>query len=234
VTAEGTQLAPVFDFDTDSCYPSPAVFNDGRVNPGLEEQASGVTSGCRDASQLENSNTYYRKAAITENGVVFAVHMYALYFMKDKLIDAAVDAAAHRHDWEFALVWTTDGVLTHVSYSRHGGVTTEPKSQVAFEGGHAKIVYHKDDGITHAFRLGGSNEQAENHLGRWITPDIVDWTTMHGSQASNETLQQALDAYDFGEANCGVNDNDFPWELAKEPPGGYPSGAKWKQAATTK
>lgn len=232
VTIEGKRLAVVFDFDTDSCYPSSAIYPNGAVNPGLEEQSSGLTAGCREPSQIGNSNTYYRKATIINNGVVYATHMYALYFMKDKSIATPVDAIGHRHDWEYALVWTTNGVMTHVSYSRHGGVTTEAKSSLALDdGGHVKIVYHKDGGFTHAFRLGLSGEQAENHMGRWVTPVIVDWKTMNGLQASNEKLRQTLNAYNFDEANCSVSDYIFPHEIAKSPPADYPSGSEWKAAA---
>jgi Necrosis inducing protein (NPP1) len=235
VSTEAKRFAVVFDFDTDSCYPSPAIFANGVVNPGLEEQTSGLTTNCRDISQLENSNTYYRKATVSRNGVEYSVHMYALYFMKDKWTAAAADAFGHRHDWEYALVWTTNGEVTHVSVSGHGGLSTVLKSEVAFDaasGGHAKIVYHKDGGLTHAFRFGGGDEQAENHLGKWITPAIVDWKSMSGVQASNERLRQALNAYNFDQANCAVNDYDFPHEVEKKPPPSYPPGSAWKAAAT--
>jgi hypothetical protein len=37
--------------------------------------------------------------------------MYALYFQKDQVV-AGADAFGHRHDWEYALAWTRNGVLT--------------------------------------------------------------------------------------------------------------------------
>ena len=65
------RLAVVFDFDTDSCYPSPAISQSGQVNGGMgvTQIDTSFVSGCRDTSQLNNSNTYHRLASITKNGV---------------------------------------------------------------------------------------------------------------------------------------------------------------------
>ena len=76
-------LAVVFDFDTDSCYPSPAVSRLGQQNGGLKTSGP-MTGQCREKVQLNNSNTYYRKKCISKEGVAYCVHMYALYFMKDQ------------------------------------------------------------------------------------------------------------------------------------------------------
>ncbi len=142
---DATKWAVVFDFDKDSCYPSPAISPDGTMNPGLDAQAwTSITDKCRRTEQLGNSNTYYRKASVPKGGTIYSVRMYALYFMKDKTVYGAVEAG-HRHDWEFALVWTIGDAMTHVSISHHGKVTTKPKDHVSFEGANAKVVYHKDN-----------------------------------------------------------------------------------------
>ena len=230
---EAKQLAVVFDFDTDSCYPSPAVSRTGELNDGLRPTGR-ITGECRGKEQLDNSNTYYRKASIRKGDVEYAVHMYALYFRKDQWAPVTPVPAGHRHDWEFALVWTTNGKLTHASYSAHGKVTTERAGRLHFDEGKrdiVKIVYHKDDVRTHAFRFAKENEEAENHLRRWITPTLVDWHAMKSDSVSNEELRKKFNEHDFGEANCSFNDNNFPNEIAKNPPEGYPSGEEWRREA---
>jgi hypothetical protein len=126
------ELAVVFDFDTDSCYPSPAVSRTGKQNGGLK--ASGpITGECREREQLTNSNTYYRKKCISKESVTYCVHMYALYFKKDQ--SGRYPPRGHRHDWEFALLWTRNGELTHASYSAHGKVETKPMAELHFDSG---------------------------------------------------------------------------------------------------
>jgi hypothetical protein len=231
--------AVVFDFDTDSCYPSPAIFPTGQFNPGLSVTGIDTTfvAGCRDVAQLEDSNTYHRVATIRKDGKLFAVRMYALYFMKDKdlPLHQAEGAGGHRHDWEFALVWLTNNVLTHASFSAHGHVTTKPAGELRFEPGvpeHVKVVYHKNSVSTHAMRFAGAGDaEAENALGQWVTPTIVDWRSMRSDVLDNAALRQKLNDRSFGEANCSVNDANFPLEISKSPPPGYPSAEEWKRAA---
>ena len=233
VPSEAERIAPVFDFDTDSCYPSAAISDKGVLNPGLDEDVSGLTSGCRQPDQLQTARTYYRKASLRRDGTDYAVHMYALYFMKDKTVDTPVDSG-HRHDWEFALVWTTNGVITHATASAHWWAETRPIAEVSVDPGapsHVKIVYHKDGGSTHAMRFAGAGERAENHLGRWVTPKIVDWHTMTIGKLSNGDLRALLNKDSFGSADCSVNDSNFAARISKGPPPGYPSSLSWKNAA---
>lgn len=239
VGEQAKKWAVVFDFDTDSCYPSPAVSPSGVANPGLSVTGidTSYVAGCRDSAQLENSNTYHRAAYIKKNGTVYVVHMYALYFMKDKdlPLHQLEGLGGHRHDWEYALVWTTNNVLTHASYSAHGRVTTEPVANLHFDFDapqKVKIVYHKNGGSTHSMRFAGQHEAPENDLRRWVTPTIVDWRSMRSDSASNEALRQLLNTHDFGEADCSVNDKNFPLEITKNLPDGYPPAEEWKQAAT--
>jgi Necrosis inducing protein (NPP1) len=230
--------AVVFDFDTDSCYPSPAVTSGGQVSQGLGVTGmdTSFVAGCRNSSQLSNSNTYHRAASISKNGKLYVVRMYALYFLKDKDLPLGQieGLGGHRHDWEFALVWATNGVMTHASFSSHGHVTTKKASELNFDAaypGSVKIVYHKDGGSTHAMRFAAANEAAENDLHRWVTPAIVDWRSMQAAGVSNKVLRALLNSHDFGHANCSVNDSNFPIEISKSPPGGYPGGEEWKVAA---
>jgi hypothetical protein len=235
---EAKKWAVVFDFDTDSCYPSPAISPSGQLNQGISVTGidTSFVEGCRSAAQLSNSNTYHRVASIRKNGKLYVVRMYALYFMKDKdmPLHQAEGGGGHRHDWEFALVWLTDNVLTHASYSAHGGVTTEPVGELHFDAEaprSVKVVYHKNSVSTHAMRFAGANEPAENDLRKWIVPSIVDWRAMRSQSLSNEALRQRLNAHSFGAANCSVNDANFPLEISKAPPTGYPSAEEWKTAA---
>lgn len=228
---EAKLFAVAFDFDTDSCYPSPAISTRGELNPGLP---SGVVyvRPCRERSQLTNSNTYHREVSIRRRGRTYTVHMYALYFMVDRNW-----AGGHRHDWEYALVWLTDGRLTHGSRSAHGGLKTLPVAELEFDPGRRntlKIVYHKNWGRTHAFRFAHSDERgdenAENHLRRWVTPTLVDWFEMKSDDVSNRQLRRKLNNHDFGSANCSVNNHNFPNNIAKNPPAGYPSPLEWREA----
>jgi hypothetical protein len=192
-------------------------------------------SACRAASQLQNSNTYHRAASIRKNGALFVVRMYALYFMKDR--DSAVgNIFGHRHDWEFALVWLTNGVLTHAAASAHTGVDLKSVNELHFDAAapnSVKVVYHKNSVTTHCMRFAGDNEQAENEAGKWITPTIVDWHSMSGSGVSNETLRTLLNTHSFGEADCSVNDTNFPFRICQQVPDGYPSADEWKVAANS-
>jgi len=226
------RLSVVFDFDTDSCYPSSAISTAGEVNGGMSvtQIDTSYTKGCREPAQLDNSNTYHRRAVISKNGTVYEVRMYALYFMKDKdlPLNQIEGLGGHRHDWEFALVWTTNGTLTHASFSAHGKVTTKAANDLYFDGWCpecTKIVYHKDGGSTHSMRFAGKDEPPENHLHRWMTPTVVDWHRLPA------LIRSTLNTYDFGHANCSVNDNNFPSEISKSPPTGYPGGDEWKAAA---
>lgn len=231
-TDKAQNLAVVFDYQ--GCYPSPAVSTVGSMNPGLHPSGP-IYGQCREPSQLDNANTYYRTVSIDRGGATYAVHMYALYFMKDQVLDMAPrwPIAGHRHDWEFALVWTKDGDITHASYSTHGQVVTRPIETLHVAEGkssNVKVVYYKDGLGTHAFRFAKVRE-AQNRGIRWHTPTIVDWSSMASELVSNADLRELFNNHPFGKANCSFNDHNFPKEIAKDPPEGYPAGGEWERAA---
>ncbi|MDX1452451.1 MAG: NPP1 family protein, partial [Oleiphilaceae bacterium] len=58
-------------------------------------------------------------------------------------------------------------------YSSHGDQTTKPASELPFENGHLKIVYHKDGILTHAFRFAKTNEYAENPYGAFVAFSLL-------------------------------------------------------------
>lgn len=108
-TAQSRRFADFFDFDPDSCYSSSAISPSAVVNDGLSVNVydPSYVEGCRDEGQLTNSNTYHRRAVIAQNDNTYAVHMYALYFMKDKdrkthQVEsvAGYSLGGQRHYWE--------------------------------------------------------------------------------------------------------------------------------------
>lgn len=231
VSSDAKKWAVVFDFDTDSCYPAPAVSPEGRMNGGLRDSGD-ITGECRQLNQFKNANTYCRFTTIKKGGAIYTVYMYALYFEKDQA--ASYIHFGHRHDWEYALVWTKDGKLTHASFSAHGDVTTMDKGELEFDVGKpdtVKVVYHKDGLATHSFRPAKRDEAPENDLGKWVTPALVEWDKMKSTKVSNELFRLKFNGHDFGAANCSFNDNNFRNELAKNPPQGYPNADEWKRVA---
>lgn len=202
---------PAFDYDTDGCYPTPAIGPDGTVAEGLDN--SGAPNGnCRDQSDLDNTNSYAR-AKCNQNG--WCAYLYDLYFEKDQVV-AGADAFGHRHDIEYIVVWVNQDRVQYVSTSAHGGYSKHPSSEVGFEGTHPKVVYHKDGGGTHAFRLAGMDEQPENHYGTWQYPALVSWDHFPSG------LRDKLTAADFGSASLAIKDGSFEENLENAKPDGVP------------
>ncbi len=216
---DAASIAPVFDFDGDGCLPSAGISRVGDRNGGLNPSGS-LTGKCRAKNFLELSNTVHRYACIDSGGLTFCGHFYALYFEKDQLFSGI--NSGHRHDWEYAAVWTTDGVVTHGSYSAHGDLTTEVASTLPFENGHLKIVYHKDGVATHALRFAKTNEVAENPYRAFVTPTIVSWYEMVGDGVGNQVMRDLLNAFDYGSANLPVTDGRFLSSLNEFKPAEYP------------
>ncbi|MDG9689911.1 NPP1 family protein [Streptomyces mutabilis] len=202
---------PAYDYDTDGCYPTPAIGADGTVNGGLNPTGA-LNGNCRDAADLDNTNGYAR--AKCDNG--WCAYMYGLYFEKDQALPGS-SLGGHRHDWEHVVVWVRDGAVEYVSTSNHGSFSVHARSAVRFDGTHPKIVYHKDGISTHCFRLAGAgDEPPENHKGGWQYPTLVGW---NGYPAG---VREKLSSYDFGSANFGLKDGSFASHLAAAKPAGIP------------
>lgn len=209
---------PVFDFDTDGCLPSAGVARDGRQNGGLKASGN-ITAGCRAGNFLDLSNTLHRHACLRSGVDTYCGHFYALYFLKDQ---ATVFGGGHRHDWEHAAVWTRNGVVTYAGYSAHGKLYNVEAAQLPLQYGHVKIVYHKDGVTTHALRMAGASETAENGYGQFVTPTIISWYELRGDGLSNEQMRNKLNAYDYGSATIPLRDNNFLTNLNTYRPAGYP------------
>ncbi|CAL9654305.1 NPP1 family protein [Streptomyces sp. NPDC090994] len=200
---------PAFDYDTDGCYPTPAISADGTVNGGLSPTGA-LNGNCRDASDLDNTNGYARAKCDGD----WCAYMYGLYFEKDQAL-AGSSIGGHRHDWEHVVVWVRSGTVEYVSTSNHGAFTVHARSAVRFEGTHAKVVYHKDGISTHCFRLGTANDEPpENHKGTWQYPPLVGWNGYPSG------VREKLSAYDFGSATFGLKDASFASHLASAKPSG--------------
>lgn len=219
-TVDALSIAPVFDFDTDSCLPSAGISRNGDMNGGLKPSGS-LTGSCRSSNFLDLSNTVHRHACATSSGNTYCGHFYALYFEKDQIVNNV--ESGHRHDWEYAAVWTTNGVVTHGSYSAHGDLTTAAASELGFQNGHLKIVYHKDGVATHAFRFSSASEVAENPYGTFVTPAITSWYEFSGDAWNNLVMRTLLNNYDYGSANLPVADSRFLGSLNTFKPAAYPA-----------
>ena len=153
------------DFDTDSCYNTPAIGIDGTLNPGLAQCEGASPDGCRDQSDLDNNNVYSRKAC--NNG--WCAYMYGYYFEKDKGFDNK--CTGHRNDWEHAVVWVKDNTIEYVFASAYSGYETRTCRDVLFyDDTHPMIVYHKLGANTHAMRFGSTHDDqnVENHYHTWF------------------------------------------------------------------
>ncbi|KAM5356948.1 hypothetical protein ACJ41O_003594 [Fusarium nematophilum] len=207
-TAEQERWSPALDYDTDSCYNTVAVSPSGQLNAGQDpgKDQGEILSNCRKEVRLTNTNVYARSKC--NNG--WCAHMYDYYFESD------FGTGGHRHDWEHIVVWVQNGELKFVSASAHGEwdirfTYQDPKPR--FEGGtHAKIVYHKDGGFTHAFRYAnGNDDPPENHWKSWrwgVGAGLINWDWIP------ENLRNALNDKDWGKAEMAVrNKNRDAWNF---------------------
>ncbi|MFO7191846.1 MAG: NPP1 family protein, partial [Thermocrispum agreste] len=182
--------------------------------PGLNN--SGALNGqCRDSWDLDNSNAYAR-AHCDSSG--WCAYLYDLYFEKDQAVPGW-DCCGHRHDIEHVVIWVFDDQARYVATSEHGKYAVHPASAVAWEGTHAKIVYHKDGLSTHCFRLARHDEEPENHSGRWHYPALVGWNGFP------DGIRDKLVAADFGAATLGIADATFRDNLVKAKPAEVPDSA---------
>ncbi|GAA2354274.1 NPP1 family protein [Saccharopolyspora halophila] len=210
-TAADAKWQPAFDYDGDGCYPTPAIGSDGTLAPGLD-LGGAVNGNCHDQSDLDNTNSYSRSKC--NNG--WCAYIYDLYFEKDQAV-AGSGLGGHRHDIEHVIVWVEGDQARYVSTSAHGDYSTYPSDEVQWEGTHPKIIYHKDGIGTHAFRLAGAGEQAENHYGQYQYPALISWDNW-----PDQGLRDKLTAADFGSASLSIKDSAFNGNLESGKPEGIP------------
>jgi hypothetical protein len=147
----------------------------------------------------------------------FLAYMYGYYFEKDQ----AAPAAGHKHDWEHIIVWVQDDQAKFVSVSQHSGYETKPASELQFEDSHAKVVYHKDGGSTHAFRFAksdGGDEPPENHDGAWQRGSLVGWDNYPSGIRDKLATAKFLDQAGKESATFKLRDDRFSDALAEAKP----------------
>lgn len=199
-TQDDLKWQPTMDFDTDSCYNVPAIGPDGTLSQGLDHNNTGAADGCRDQADLDNTNAYSR--ARCNNGR--CVYLYDYYFEKDVAVQHVADVGGHVHDWEHVAVWVKDGQAEYVATSAHGGYEVHKAGDVRWDGTHPKVVYQKDGGSTHNFRLAtAGDEPPENYYHNWRRPALVSYNGFPTG------IRDKLYAADFGDATMGTKDSTF-------------------------
>ncbi|WAO88915.1 Hypothetical protein NCS54_00628200 [Fusarium falciforme] len=202
--ANSLRFQPAVDFDKDSCYNTAAVDPWGNLNPGLPNKGK-PADGCRDLPRLDNANVYSRYRC--NNG--WCAYMYEYYFEVDR---TGAGSGGHVHDWENVVVFVQNGNrIARVAPSAHGnydGATNNP----VLDGDHPLVVYHKDGGSTHSFRIAKESERhaVENGYGWWQIADQVAWN----GYPSN-WIQDRLTNADFGKATLKLIDSRFGDALKK-------------------
>ena len=209
--AAETRWQPAYDYDTDGCYPTPAIGPTGTLNGGLKP--SGALNGnCRDQSDLDNTNGYSRYRC-DERVVRLRVRA---------VLREGPGGQRHRERAPARL-----GARRGVGRERHRPVRVDvgaraasssaPRARCAWDGTHPRIVYHKDGAGSHAFRLANaSDDPPENHYRSWRYPTLVGW---NGYPAG---IRAVLSAANFGSAVFDLSDARFAGMLRTAMPAGIP------------
>ncbi|KAM7201665.1 necrosis and ethylene-inducing protein-inducing protein [Rhypophila sp. PSN 637] len=208
------RFAPALDFDTDSCYNTPAIGPNGDLATGLDIFGVSPTAGCREEVMLERCNVYSRQRC--NNG--YCAIMYAYYFQKDW----ASPGAGHRHDWEHVVVWVrmSDQFVSHVAVSQHKGYEIKANHEISWTApvdGHPAVVYHKDGGSTHAFRFANGadfgNGGPENHWRQWIMGPLIGYFGWESAEQRDRMFTN-----DWGSASLAIKNEKFAENLGKALP----------------
>ncbi|MFJ2397251.1 NPP1 family protein [Streptomyces sp. NPDC087843] len=208
-TRDDLTWQPDLDYDTDSCYNVPAIGPDGTISQGLDHNNTTASADCRDQSDLDNTNAYSRQRC--NSG--WCVYLYDYYFEKDVAVQNVADAGGHVHDWEHIAVWVKDNQAQYVSTSAHGEYHFHPASEVRWDGTHPKVVYQKDGGSTHDFRLANSNDEPpENYYHDWRRSALISYNGFPSG------LRDKLYEHGFGHASMGTSDSAFADNLRKAVP----------------
>lgn len=209
-TANDLRYQPYLDFDTDGCYNVPAISASGQIVQGLPHSWVGLSTNCRDLSDLDNNNVYSRQRC-NSNG--WCIYLYDYYFEKDVAIPYLLDPG-HTHDWEHIAVWVFNGTPQYVGASQHGKYEIRAASSIRWEGEHPKLVYHKDGASTHCFRFAdASDERIENHKGVWFRGPLVSYNGFPST-----ALRDLLFAHDFGKATIAIKDSTFAGNINRAKP----------------
>jgi hypothetical protein len=215
-SAGGTEqsFSPAYDYDTDGCYPTPAIGPDGTINPGLKIGGA-VNGNCHDKSDLDNSQTYSR----TECNHGWCAVVYSSYFEKDQ-VSAGGASLGHKDEWEQVVSWVNQAAneVDFLAVTQHGGSHTYNRADLRFEGTHPKVVYHKDGPGTHNFRIAGANDEPpENFYHNWRFPPIVDYNRWPSIDLRNKMIN-----HDWHGLTTNLDDNGFKSLITKSKPAFIP------------
>lgn len=237
---------PVFDFDSDGCYPGTPFHRGNELSPNPGLAATGTVWGaCRDANWGLFANTLHRQLCNerdeVQGRVTRCAHFYELYFEKDQAVGGSF-LGGHRHDVETVIVWTgrihspgggVSEFVSHVSASAHGAYSTRHISNTIRTGNHAHIVYHKDGVGTHAFRFATQqdkdNVEFQGNWGVFYAPDIVShyraYKTWNNDEWDrywqNRQYRQRMQDTSFGSASFKTrNDSEILTQANKAIPQG--------------
>ncbi|ETS73990.1 hypothetical protein PFICI_13856 [Pestalotiopsis fici W106-1] len=205
-TDDQKKFQPIMDFDQDGCYNTPAIDSNNKTAGGLRHDFTGGEAACRDASDLLNNNVYVRTRC---NGG-WCGHVYDYYFEKDVAVQHFFDVGGHRHEWEHIVVFVKNDVAEVVAVSQHGDYDTWLASDATFQDGtHPMVVYHKEGGSTHAFRMADRDDWwAENHSSAWYLGPLIDYDT-----GFPDGVRDVLVNHDFGRATMAIKDGEFKKNL---------------------
>lgn len=146
----------------------------------------------------------------------------------------------HTHEWENVVVFVKDDKAAMVAGSCHGEYekdnawTTEPRMEgkqkmpmlaiirappssltPAAIDTHAKVVYHKDGGLTHCFRMGNKgDDDIENEEGVWYRSPLVGWMGWPGKEENYPLYYSMIDNWSGG-IGPKIDDEKFGENLAK-------------------
>ncbi|MCF7517467.1 NPP1 family protein [Pseudoalteromonas sp. L21] len=237
-------FAPVFDFDSDGCYPATPFDKNNNLAQNKGEDAAWKTpwGGCRDTGWELFANTMHRQLCHqTDNQDQYCAHFYELYFEKDQSVHWSF-AGGHRHDVETVIVWTVkesgNEYISHVSTSAHGNYDTRAFNEVLQQNGHPMVVYHKDGIGTHAFRYANQQDkETVEFLGNWgvfYTPVIVShyrgtdtfYSDSWDRYWANKTYRETLEASDFGSASFKTRQENVMIDQANT---AKPNSGGWQQ-----
>ncbi|TMW58388.1 hypothetical protein Poli38472_009947 [Pythium oligandrum] len=211
-------ILPLFDMDSDSCYPSAAISRKGEPNLGLQ----GVSvDDCRNKDFMDYSNTYHRYACQQINRNWLCGHMFALYFEKETA------GSAHPHDFHYVVIWTMGLTVTHATAFSKGKPLTKPymSTDVAKELNRVKFVFHEEGSSRHALRFAdpSGDKTAENENGYFVLPAVVSWHTMQGEASiDNKKMIEKMNALGFENVPNPMADEHFLKNMNAGRPVEYP------------
>ena len=209
---------PEFYFDDNSCYPDYAITRQAQPNRGIEDYS--LTHACRSEEFMSRANTYHRWSTKVAAGRTYQVHLFDLYFQKDR-VPHVWGFAGHKHDVETVIMYFTEGRPTHVAVSAHGSYENTKRWSDVPGTPHPQIVYQSAYWNTHSFRFAHRWEFSAPG----VLPPVASWELMTGDPGyTTLVLQNAINGlYAHSGYSLKVSDNNFLSQVNNPfKPEGYP------------